>query len=391
MRTMILHPGGGKTGSSAIQNFLFHHSVTLKKLGFSYANSHDPLHAFGINSGNGLALVEILNAQASNNELIEKCIEAYFGGLNKAIISSEMFETLTPGGWDLLVDSCNARGIIIKIIFFVRNTASYIVSAYDQAVKRHGEWRGLNEWVSVSTWSHYETLRRLSKSLSDSDVQVFSYDAERSGLLSAFLKGLELDERDFFYDATIPNVLVNRSLTSSERDCLRLVNKLFGELYSRDLSDHFIYTRPTIQAEPESLSEPSFCFLEEKYGEAAEWINKNYFSGSPVVSVRNPEVIDNSISSPSVGGRNSDLQAKDVFISWLLDKISKPQMDVAQSFCQCFTNIDWDQACHPFVPPDFDPFAYLLNNLDVAIAKAKPYQHYIAFGRNEGREYKWIV
>lgn len=85
------------------------------------------------------------------------------------------------------------------------------------------------------------------------------------------------------------------------------------------------------------------------------------------------------------------MQAKDIFISWLLGKISKPQLDVAQSFRQCFRDIDWDHACHPFVPPDFDPFAYLLNNLDLVIANAKPYQHYIAFGRNEGREYKWMV
>lgn len=390
MRTMILHPGGAKTGSSAIQNFLFSYSATLKKLGFSYLNSQDPSHVFGITSGNGLALVETLNAQEPKINSIEKCIETYFDGLDRAIISSEMFETLTQKGWELLAESCNSIGVKIKVVFFVRNTVSYFVSAYDQAVKRHGEWREINEWLGFSTWPHYETLRHLSEILSDSDLQVFSYDAERSHLLSSFLKGLELAERDFLYDATISDVQVNRSLCRSERDCLRLVNKLFGEIYSRDLSDHFIYTRPTIQAEPEGLSEPSICFLEEKYGGAADWINKKYFSGSPVVSVRTPEVIDNSINSLSLGG-GADMQAKDIFISWLLGNISKSQQYVAQSFCQCFRDIDWDQASHPFIPTDFDPFAYLLNNLDLVIAKAKPYQHYIAYGRDEGREYKWMV
>lgn len=388
---MILHPGGAKTGSSAIQNFLFSHSSTLKNLGFSYANSPVPSHAFEITSGNGVGLIELLNAEEPKAERIERCIETYFNGLDKAIISSEEFETLTEEGWKLLMEHCNALGVRTKIIFFVRNIASLAVSAYDQTVKRHGEWREINEWINGFSWSHYETLKHISIFFSSSDVQVFSYDAERLHLLSTFLKALELAEYDFSHDAINLNVTVNRSLGGSERDCLRLANKLFGVLYSQDISDHFIYTRPIIKSEPEVLSEPSIRFLEEKYREAADWINKYYFSGCPVVSVCNPEFANDPINSQSIGERISDLQAKDIFIAWLLDKLSKPQGDIAQIFCHCLRNIDWNNAWHPFVPDDFDPFAYLLNNLDLVIANVRPYEHFVAFGRNEGRAYKWMT
>jgi len=42
-------------------------------------------------------------------------------------------------------------------------------------------------------------------------------------------------------------------------------------------------------------------------------------------------------------------------------------------------------AGHPTLPPDFDPGNYLEANPDVAAAKVDPYQHYVLFGRAEGR------
>lgn len=353
-------------------------------------NGPVPSNVFEITSGNGPRLIEVLNAQEPKVELIIRCLETYFDGLDKAIISSEEFETLTQQGWKLLRECCDALGLRVKVLFFVRNMASLAVSAYDQTVKRHGEWRDIDEWISGFHWSHYETLKHISRFFSDSDVRVFSYDAERFNLLSAFLKALELEECGFFHDAINLNIAVNRSLDEGERDCLRQINKIFGVLYSKDLSDHFIYTRPKIKSEPVKLSESSLRLLEEKYREAAEWINKSYFSGCSVVFVSNREFVNSQNNLQTTEVDKSYLQTKDIFIAWLLDKLSKPQGDIAQIFCDCLRNIDWDNACHPFIPDDFDPFAYLLCNLDLVIANVRPYEHFVAFGRDEGRVYKWM-
>jgi hypothetical protein len=42
------------------------------------------------------------------------------------------------------------------------------------------------------------------------------------------------------------------------------------------------------------------------------------------------------------------------------------------------------------LPEDFDPVEYLLRNPDVAAAKVDPIEHYLTYGRFEGRVYRAV-
>lgn len=384
-RTLILHAGGGKTGSSALQNFLASRLQELARLGFSYANSEVSSHAFEITSGNGTALIEALTAQCPSPGAVDQCLGYYFSDLDRAIVSSEFFEYLQEKSWRLLVERCGALGIRLEIVFFVRNVASFFASGYDQVVKRHGESRSIDVWIKSFSWLHYETLRRLSTLPENVPVRVFSYDAEREHLGRCFLNAIGVDFKAFTTKVRLENQ-VNRSLTAPERDCLRMVNRIFGDTYSQELSDRFIYSHPNVKTEPEVLSDETVEFLENKYRSAVDWINTTYFDERPVVAVFAGEI---SRPNQKANGVKLESEVRRIFGQWLVEKLSGSHRAIMETVCSRLRNIDWELAGNPLVPEDFDPFAYLLKNPDLIDAGARPYEHYIACGRDEGRGYSW--
>lgn len=129
MKTIYLHIGTPKTGTSALQKFFLDNRIELKNRGISY-----PKHALGeydISSGNGQEIINIglkdgvEKARAYLDKLVGK------SDSESVLISTEAFYN-HPDLVRQIVPSA-------KIIVYFRNQLDLVESSYNQAVKRAGQ------------------------------------------------------------------------------------------------------------------------------------------------------------------------------------------------------------------------------------------------------------
>ncbi|CAH6828749.1 Sulfotransfer_1 domain-containing protein [Vibrio chagasii] len=140
MKTLYLHVGWSKTGTSAIQSMLYNNKVELAKKGVLYPESLIDRSQFGDCSHHSFALslsdnkVVGYNNKHSSKELITSLeCEMRASKLENVIISSE----LSPFYFDNkeFNDFFTRNFDDVKVIFTVRNQSDYIISLFNQLVK----------------------------------------------------------------------------------------------------------------------------------------------------------------------------------------------------------------------------------------------------------------
>ncbi|EOH6076166.1 hypothetical protein ACMAVI_000687 [Burkholderia cenocepacia] len=382
--TLFVHAGGPKTGSSALQSFLEFNSEKLGACGVGYLNKAGISFEHQISSGNGEMLRGAICACEEDTASVAQVIKSYFENNSTAICSSELFSDFSPENWRLLANVCRAEGIELHVVFYVRNVIPFMKSVYDQLVKRHGMYEDFDVWVRTAEWLHIHTLRSLAETLSRDEITVISYEAINKRVVDSFVGLISIDALEH------QDLIVNRSLTAVERDFLRRINREFGGVFSEEISDRMIYADPYARSEAVQVSAEIECELERRYGADLNWINKEFFGGIEVVSIsgegkkadRQPNVVQ---APEEAGGRMVDHKARvqELVLDWALEKIALTQQSGAVSVANALLNIDWHLASDPTIPDDFDPIAYLLNNVDLITAGISPYAHFIAHGQYE--------
>ena len=133
MKSLYIHIGTGKTGTSALQAFLKKNQEALKINDFCYAQSgligdshHRACFNFARNEPNRKA--ETLRILSQLKAEIEK------GSLNNYIISSENFPGLTSEEIQLIKETLGDE-ISIKFIVYIRRQDQYVESWYSQVIK----------------------------------------------------------------------------------------------------------------------------------------------------------------------------------------------------------------------------------------------------------------
>lgn len=384
MKTLYLHIGGAKTGSTAIQNFLHFNKSQLESIGFSYNHSRSLSHDREINSGNGESLFWKL-LRNDSDIYIDTLLLDYFGENNKAVCSSELLATLNTTHWLRLINSAKRLNVNLKVIFYVRNAVSFFISSYNQFVKR-GEYRSIETWIKNQSWQHLDVLKILYTFKNDIHYQILSYDQNSKSLIKSFIVALGID-----HIINISNneelKIVNRSLTNAEINTLQVINKTFGTLFSQELSDFFIYERPYAKSLVtfESVSN----FIHTHFVHEVNWINQTFFANEQIMFVYSELVPEKK--------HEDDNEDKSITLEllsrWIVNKLKNLQttnmeMIVSELVSQ-FNAIDWKNANHPDIPKEFDPIAYLLLNIDVFQSSARPYQHFINSGKDEKRKISW--
>ena len=182
-KTLFLHIGGSKTGSTGIQNFLGINKSLLDQNNIAFENTTTKEYA----NNNGLLLYNLLVATTKADNEIDELLLSYFGTKNIAICSSEYFQTLEAHYWQPLIDATIRLGITIKIIIYVRNVIPFLLSSYDQAVKRHGEHRNFDEWVDECGYGHCIILKIIVNLLPMSNIHVLHFEKEKNNLIKSFL------------------------------------------------------------------------------------------------------------------------------------------------------------------------------------------------------------
>jgi len=390
-KTLFIHAGGAKTGSSALQNFFHLNASRLESLGFAYENRLHIEHDYEIGSANGMLLYKILSSAAPTDNEIDSLVLSYFGQCNNAICSSEFFAEFDSHSWKKLFESSMRLGVKLKVIFYVRNVIPFLLSAYDQIIKRHGGHKSFDEWVEKATWQHGKALRIIAGELPQSSIQVFHFDHIRKNLIRGFLDILGIYSSSEV-DPIDQKRQVNRSLTSEEREALITVNKTLGAAYSKELSELLIYADPNARGEPVSYNKTTADSLQDCYNTEVNWVNNTFFNGQAVVSVLPTQPVK---KAPSIKLETEPKQKGNVerlVLGWTLEKLKTIKDETEQTIAEAVrVSIQNNTGkFHPDIPADFDVLAYLLLNRDVLHAGVDPIQHYIDYGKNEGRVYKFL-
>ena len=405
-RTLFIHAGGPKTGSSALQNALELNAAKLKNLGFEYAHKVGTSSKYQITSGNGIPLFELLNgvslanpwlnntnAQNATDLLInnvkddelDSLLLSYFEDMPNAICSSEFFSELSNAAWSHLIQALQRNVISFKVIYYVRDALPFYVSAYDQTIKRHGQFHTLEEFAKQQNWKHYEALKALHQAIPNDSLFVLSYESERNQLIDSFFKLLGISD-SIKIDNISKKTTVNRSLSQAEREILITLNAALGDRYSTELSDLLIYANP--EALPIHTYSNKFANqLEKRHDLNAKWINDTFFKGEKNVSVLFPKAKPN----PAIADSTIQTQNNDAYLNTFKWAIQKLKQDANTSPDVLLNRlVEAASATLPNnenIPHDFDALSYLLLNQDVLLSGANPVEHFLNAGLNEDRKH----
>jgi hypothetical protein len=272
MKTLYLHIGAGKTGSSALQVWLFQNKNELLEKNIMYPHNTE-LNDYSITSGNGVYLIDKIKRKDAKTYLNE-----LFKDIDNVLFSSEVFQILNNEEIQYLDSICKTLEIKIEIIFYIRDVYDVVYSLYLQTIKRHGMVLSFNEYLNtLKALEQFEVLKKYESLIEN--IHVLHYDSEKKiGLENSFYKTLNINKFN-----PMKKKKVNRSLSISESEILRISNKLYFEKinintnqYSTLISDKLIYNNPEKNTEifyDENIKNK----LEELYQEKIDYINNKYF------------------------------------------------------------------------------------------------------------------
>ena len=328
MKTLYLHAGGSKTGSSALQVFFSQYACALEQHGFAYKNHSEVRHEYQITSGNGYALFELL-LSTPDNYCINDVIMNYFGTCNCAIISSEYMQHIDSRQIHRLLSATFILKIRLELIYFVRSVIPFVCSAYDQVIKRHGECRSIDDWIpELGTLDHIEFLKRVSGIVPRANIHVFNYDSVHEHLVDTMLQVLGVGDH-MKTDARHKQRRVNRSLTNHERNYLRDVNRRYGGKFSEEVSDRLIYSKPECCSETPPISDHSVGILVEKFQADITWVNQTFLGGKDGISIFSSHSAMREIRQdtvPALEFEQSDVHH--LVLEWYIERIIALQKEL---------------------------------------------------------------
>lgn len=283
-RYLILHIGGSKTGSSALQEMFARNADVLRAAGVDYL--HAPELKRNI-SGNGVPLFKVLHFAGVSE--IAPLVESYFDRNTTALCSCELLSAdIAPDAWQRLAEVCQSISVRPLVIMFVRDVYPFALSSYHQRVKRHGETRTFAEFVRQPFEWHSSVLRSLARAFEPDEIRVLHYESEVARLGDAFFKAATIDHSKF--DTRSMSRRINRSLTSRELSIMLIGNGKIGQFgYSPPLSEDLTADDNDIAGEGYPADGQIVDQLAARYQHDVSWINDRYFDGGPVVKIVAPD------------------------------------------------------------------------------------------------------
>ena len=241
MRTLYLHVGMGKTGTSFLQASLANSVNALVAQGVEYFNGAEgPARDWGISSGNG-------------PQLVEAPVEAFQFSADKVLFSFEgLFGLLAtrPPFREKLAEIAVAQGIgAVRILMLIRDPVAHAESCYQQDVKRLGATYDVARYFQGYRMPEFgRMLLEADLGLPAVEIEVLHYQRHRADLLGVMARFLGVPVGTL---AAGPKHPINRSLTRAELALQLALNRQLGQ-GACFFSDHLCAALP---GEP---SEPSF-------------------------------------------------------------------------------------------------------------------------------------
>lgn len=372
-KTLYLHIGGCKTGSSAIQNYLERNHQLLNLAGISYnkrVNITDPQQ---ITSGNGMNLYLGLFHEESD-AAIEHMLFEYMGKNNRAVCSSEILMYLTAQQLNRLFVIALKNDILIHVIFYIRNVIPYFASLYDQAIKREAVSQSFYHFIQETKYDHWTILTDLVGNLDFIDLTVIHYESVKSNIIGSFLECLSYTNSNVRNENEIQ---VNRSLNTVERKTLRALNRKFGYYYGNAISDYVLYNAADIPSDTVQISQKEYFYIYEKYTQIVDQINLSFFGNEPILSIGH---IKNNPPYISIDYKK---KLHELIRQFFIDE-KKRLEDIHLVVAKYEDELI---AADALLPSDFNLYDYLVLNPDIYESKINPVEHYLLCGSRERRLY----
>lgn len=275
MKKIFLHIGAGKTGSSALQNWLYKNHQALKEEGLYYPIfSQKITDEYQITSGNGVYFI-----QALRQGKLQKLLKTFTNESENLLFSSEVFQNLTDTELESLKSIIKEYNYDMNIILYVRDLYDMVYSSYLQLIKRHVYFQDFEYLCqNIETVQQFDVLYKYEKIFDK--IEVVHYDSHiGEGIEKPLYKILNLSIKSL---KPMKKTKVNRSLDVFESELLKKVNRfLVEDLDIKDekictkLSDDLIYANPEKKTEI-FYSYKVFSILNERFLKDINYINKKY-------------------------------------------------------------------------------------------------------------------
>lgn len=347
-----------------------------------------------ITGGNGIALFHALVSSKESDA--RALLTKYRKDELTPIISAESLSELSTAGWRLFNKLTDELDLEVRIVIYLRNILPYYLSAYDQRIKRHGEYRSFTEW-HPSYDCVYEKLRRFANINNSHQIHAYHYDNHAHDVVTPFLDCLGIDHVESLCNADLKR-RPNRSLTDFERNFMISLNKQLGDAVGVELSNQLIKTYPDRQVTSLTLSGDDKKLFLEKFQGYADWSNNKFFQGDDVIKVFSEKNGRESINLSEVAIDEQEqhyqtlLLVVDVLTKKLAGEIQKNKTihnKAVKETCSFLKRaiIESRDTGVP-TPKEFDPIQYALMNPDLMVHNVALTQHFINHGQHEGRKHR---
>lgn len=277
-KTLYIHIGGHKTGTSAIQEFLFLNRKRLMNKGYLYPLTGGKKHHF--------IPLGLQNRPFHTNpkELTRSFVkEIQESKQENIVISSEVFEMLHYEEISRLKELITDE-FLVKIIFYMRRQDLNIESRYNQLIRASARLeKKFDEYFNDNSFQvldYYALLLPWRQAFGKENVIVRVYEKEQlpNGLFDDFLNAIGLD-LDKTYK--IPTESINPSLNWDLVEIIRLCNIHFKEdpNFHRYLLNALsrIHLKNTIPNGKQDLLSPQQRHdIAERFSESNEKVAREY-------------------------------------------------------------------------------------------------------------------
>jgi len=292
MKSLVLHIGIPKTGSSALQVFCAQNRNALLAQSFDYFELGDfALGARGkISSGNGAHLARsFLRSKGAGYRpdrdqqlaALDRKIET--STCDTGLLSCEHFVFADDVALMEFSSWLAARGISLRFFYYIRDQAQFLTSSYIQQVKRHActetcEQYVLRVYEKIAHIKYSKLFERLSKFASRDQIICKNYEDARAsehGIYDAFLNTFGLDSVGLRF----ADVIVNVSLNLTEIKIMLALNQLKPRMLFSDLlvENATLRGRKPSDLTQQLLSHDCLARLEDYFAEDNTRFARAYF------------------------------------------------------------------------------------------------------------------
>lgn len=217
MRTLVLHIGTHKTGTTTIQNALAQGRSEYRRNGILYPATVTP---DGIDLNKHISIELSLRSEAAFNIEKDKVMREFENSNFKTLVLSEEGFSAPPFERIRLLEEMSREFDRTVVICFLRRQDIFVESLWNQHCRDRREARPLRAYArldEIKTWIKYDQMLSLYESFSETHAEDYE-KAKKAGLLSEFFRTSKLPE---------PTGIKEQSLNKSpSMNCAATINVL---------------------------------------------------------------------------------------------------------------------------------------------------------------------